>query len=313
MWNVYLTDIILPSSDQKNCTGHPRNKLWDGDWISESSNYVWDLNNASNTNGLTCRGVQGSPTYPANVPMTTARPGDSLRMRFWGNGHSRWDIGSPLHRDPGLVRVYWAGQKEVELTHKDNLTEANWFPGAQANFSGDAITLVTNGKMNEKANYMTLTLPQNIENGRHMMVWVWAWAQGLGTNDGSSAYDNTWANSYSTCFDIEVVDSDFDGKHYSSFSQNSMLMNYSGATFDNSDEGTPDSGNVCATGTGYKGGMTQYPCTGAECPPCWYKTATGINCFDYDSTGKCPFGGAYDCKLNKQLRRALKHERAPFV
>lgn len=71
--------------------------------------------------------------------------------------------------------------------------------------------------------------------------------------------------------------------------------------------------SACATGTCLRGGMEAYPCTGADCPPCWYKSASGtIGCYGYGDNGKCPFGGAYDCKLNQQTRRALKHEREPF-
>lgn len=218
MWNVPYWYVIRSSNQP--CIGHPRNKIYDGNWINESSWYMWDLNGAANTDNLACRPLQASPVYPANVPMTTAKPGDSLRMRFWGNGHTRWDIGSPNHRDPGLVRVYWAGQKEVELTYKDNLTEANWFPGAQANFSADTITQISDGHMNEKGNYMTLNIPDDIENGRHMMVWVWAWSEGLEVNDADfdpdTDYNKEWTNSYSTCFDIQIEGSSFNGMHYSS-------------------------------------------------------------------------------------------------
>lgn len=178
---------------------------------------MWDLN-GPNANGLACNPVQTN-TYPANVPMTVAKPGDALRMLFWGNGHTRWDIGSPNHRDPGLVRVYWAGKKEVELSQKSDLTESNWMPGAQGNFSADTVTLITDGHMNEKANYYTLQLPQNIESGRHMMVWTWAWSAGMGVNragfNPNTDYNHEWADSYSTCFDIMIEDSTFTGKPYS--------------------------------------------------------------------------------------------------
>lgn len=150
--------------------------------------------------------------------MTVAKPGDPIRMRFWGNGHSRSDIGSPPNRDPGVVRVYWAGKKEVEITDKSELTQANWLSGAQGNFSADTVNLITDGKMNEKANYYTLQLPTNIENGVHRMVWVWAWTPGVGVNPAgfnpATDYNNEWDNSYSTCFDIEIVDSTYTGMCY---------------------------------------------------------------------------------------------------
>lgn len=209
-WHTILSSI-------NNCKGYPRNKIYQDNWINESSWYVWDLNGPENTDSLACRPLQTN-LYPAKYPMTVAKPGSPIRLRFWGNGHSRWDIGSPNHRDPGLVRVYWKGAKELEITSKSELTEANWMPHAQGNFSADTVNLITDGHMNEKANYYTLQLPQNIENGRHMMVWTWAWNMGVGMNPAgfnpATDYDNQWADSYSTCFDIEIVGSTFTGMCY---------------------------------------------------------------------------------------------------
>ncbi|KAH8148512.1 uncharacterized protein LAJ45_07615 [Morchella importuna] len=298
--------IANPNLDPvRTCNGFPRNKIYDYDWIKESSFYAWNLNNASNTEGLACRpGSQDSATYPSEYPMTTAVPGQTLRMRHWGNGHSRWDIGSPNHRDPGLVRVYWAGQKETELKYKSDLTEANWLPGAQANFSADAVTLITGNTMNEKANYFDLTLPKDIEAGRHSMVWVWAWDSGFGALNEKTGYDGRWANSWSTCFDIEIVDSDFVGPTYDNSDDSSYV-----------DEDEDAEAAACSTATGYLGGMSDKPCTGTACPPCWYKSQTdgSISCYDYTSSGSCPWGGAFDCSKKQATRRALKHERAPFA
>jgi hypothetical protein len=210
-------DVTLtPRFSQQVCKGFPRNKVDNGDWIKESSNYMWNLNGPDNTAGLACRPNQASPVYPQNVPMTTAKPGQTIRLRFWGNGHSRWDIGSPNHRDPGLVRLYWGGGKERELKLKSDLTEANWIRGAQGNFSGDAITYVTGNTMSEKANYYSFTLPSNMANGRHMFTWAWAWDLGVGSNGPSynpaTDYNNQYINSFSTCFDVMITDSSYVGE-----------------------------------------------------------------------------------------------------
>ena len=146
--------------------------------------------------------------------MTTAKPGQTLRLRFWGNGHSDYWIGYPVNRDPGVVRVYWGGRKERELKSKSDLVEANWIPGAQGNFSGDAIIQYNGNTMNEKGNYFSLTLPTNMANGRHAMVWAWAWDRAVGADGTSSGsgYNNQFINSYSTCFDIQIEGSTFTGK-----------------------------------------------------------------------------------------------------
>lgn len=215
MRNIYLINIIFSSS--RTCKGSPRNKVDQDDWISESSNYVWDLNGDKNPNGLACRPSQTN-TYTTKAPMTVAKPGASLRMRFWGNGHSRWDIGSPLHRDPGLVRVYWTGKTDTEITYKSELDQNHWFANTQSNFSQDAVILIQGNNMNEKANYMTLNLPMNIADGVYMFVWTWAWSQGFATNPANfnpaTDYNNEWANSYSTCFDIRIQGSSFTGMCY---------------------------------------------------------------------------------------------------
>lgn len=147
--------------------------------------------------------------------MATASPGDKLLMRFWGNGHSSYSIGSPLHRDPGLVRIFWAGRPETEIEDASDLNEMNWIPGAQANFSGDAINYVNKeGRFVEPANYFEFTVPKNIQNGRHMMVWAWAWKKSMiksGTHGDPKTFDNGWDNAWGTCFDLQIVGSKFTG------------------------------------------------------------------------------------------------------
>ena len=196
---------------EQKCNGFSRNKVDNGNWIAESTNYINDVQATGNV----CRPEQATPVYPNGTPMTTARPGDTLLIRFWGNGHSRADIGSPKGRDPALVRLFWTGRKETEITKKEDL-EKFFIPGTQQGFASNAVILLENGDttMNEKANYMTFKVPDQIENGRHMMVWSWAWAKSLVSNPPDfkpGDFDRTWAEEFTTCFDINIVDSKFTG------------------------------------------------------------------------------------------------------
>lgn len=196
-------------NSQQTCKGFPRNKVWNGDWIAESSNYAYGFSTE-----FACRDNQRQPGQVApNAPMATASPGDKLTLRFWGNGHSRWDIGSPNHRDPGLVRIFWAGKPETEIVYAKDLTEKYWIPGAQGNFSTDAVTEINGNNMNEKANYYEFQLPEKIQNGRHMMVWSWAWKPAMteGEHGNPNVYDASWDNAWGTCFDIQIVNSKYTG------------------------------------------------------------------------------------------------------
>ncbi|RPB01619.1 hypothetical protein L873DRAFT_1675563 [Choiromyces venosus 120613-1] len=290
---------------QQTCKGFPRNKVSNGDWIQESKTYLWDLNNnAMNPDGLACRPSQTN-TYPAGVPMTTAKPGQTLRLRHWGNGHSRYDMGSPLHRDPGVVRLYHAGKKETEIRSKSELNENNWVKGAQSNFSADAVIEVVGNKMNEKGNYFDWTIPSSLENGRHMFVWVWAWDMAVTSNPANfnpgTDYNNALMNSWTTCFDILIEGSSATG----STNTGSTVQPSSPVA------SSAPANNICASKTCLKGGMAAYTCTGSDCPACWYAAGDKYNCFDYKD-GKCPFGGAYDCKKNLQTRGATRFERTPF-
>ncbi|KAG0127541.1 hypothetical protein HOY82DRAFT_490386 [Tuber indicum] len=287
---------------QQTCKGYPRNKVNNNDWIQESKTYLWDLNNNSlNPDGLACRPSQTN-NYPAGVPMTTAKPGQTLRMRHWGNGHSRYDMGSPLHKDPGVVRLYYPGKKETDIKLKSELVEQNWIKGAQANFSGNAIIQITGDRMNEKANYFDFVVP-NWENGRHSLVWAWAWEKSIASNPANfnptTDYNSALMNSWTTCFDILIEGSTATGS------------TDTGSTSQPSTSSSAPATNMCSSKTCLKGGMAANPCTGSDCPPCWYAAGDNYNCFDYKD-GKCPFGGAYDCDKNLQTRGATRFERTPF-
>ncbi|KAF8243708.1 hypothetical protein K440DRAFT_663937 [Wilcoxina mikolae CBS 423.85] len=276
-----------PSATLKQtCKGSPRNKVHNGDWIAESTYYSYNFNTK-----YACRDNQRVPGQTApGAPMATATPGEKLTMRFWGNGHSRWDIGSPNHRDPGLVRIFWAGKPETEIVYAKDLNEKYWIPGAQGNFSGDAVTEITGNHMNEKANYFEFTVPEKIQNGRHMMVWAWAWKASMvdGKHGNPNVYDESWDNAWGTCFDLQIVNS-----KYTEAANPDILNNqkgYSDAKMEKKLETT-----ICSK-TCLRGGIKGQECTGSSCPPCWYKNEGQINCFDYTSGTTCPFPNAWDCK-----------------
>lgn len=282
---------IMPKND---CLGYPRNKVNHTEWVDESTWYAWNLNHAEiNKDNLACNPRQTN-TYPSNRPKATAKPGDSLMMTMWGNGHVRGDWGLPKDTDPGLVRIYWRGQKEAEIIHKDELTELNWMKGAQANFSADAWSVhLPDGRPDDKASYFHLEVPKKIENGRHMMVWAWAPQKGLLKNRAGwkqGDYDNEWIDVWSTCFDIEIEGSNHSGPTYSGEEKKEL-----------EDVLKSSSESICKNQSCRKGGNAAYTCYGESCPPCWYQKPDGIDCYEYaPGSLTCPFGGAYDCKTKKQ-------------
>ncbi|CAO2649705.1 Nn.00g009970.m01.CDS01 [Neocucurbitaria sp. VM-36] len=109
------------------CHGWPRAKQNPGDWIEESSNYIWDLGLAASKGDThACHPSQRTPTYhltakdpklpfhTAPAPMATAAAGSNIKLMFGGNGHSRGDnVGG--NGDPGRVVVYWKGEAEAEI------------------------------------------------------------------------------------------------------------------------------------------------------------------------------------------------------
>ena len=123
--------------------------------------------------------------------MTTAAPGDMIRLRYGGNGHARgFDVGG----EPGTVTVYWKGAPELEITDIKEFTPQNALQSAgfAANsfaYPADpSITTPTQGLV-DKGNWMELKLPTTMQPGRHMMTWVWY-------------YEN--APQWSTCFDVMI-------------------------------------------------------------------------------------------------------------
>jgi hypothetical protein len=95
------------------CKGWPRAKHNPGNWIEESSNYVWDIAlHSANGDTHACHPSQRTPNYllSENADMATATPGGQIKLTFGGNGHSR---GANVDGDgAGVVLVYWKGGKE---------------------------------------------------------------------------------------------------------------------------------------------------------------------------------------------------------
>jgi len=278
--NVEAARSNIDAPLYQKCAGYPRNKVNNGDWIAESNNYLHDLQRPG-ADGKACHSGQRSPVQAAGAPAATAKPGETLKIRHWGNGHSMYNKGSPLHRDPGLVRVYWAGQKEQEIVNVADLTGDKII--AEGNFSANAIIAETEGtQIFEKGNYLDLTLPSDMQAGRHMMVWTWA--------NNFDKFTNQWVDRYTTCFDVIVQggSSTIAGPPPKEKSPTKPVGNGAAA----------NAKAQCAK-TCNKGGMAEYPCTGENCSPCRYFSGDTINCFEYKEGTTCPFPGGYDCKAFK--------------
>ncbi|KAF8465361.1 hypothetical protein BDZ91DRAFT_236375 [Kalaharituber pfeilii] len=257
------------------CHGFPRNKVNNGDWIAESSNYLWDLASERATNEpggrRACHPGQRTAIYVDKAPIAKVKAGETLRLRFWGNGHTSYAYGRPLHQDPGLVRVYHipSGDGNIlasELTVDKLMSEGN--------FSADAVSRPKEGNLpDDKANWMSLTIPPNFGSGRKMFVWAWAPIK--------DDFQGGWRNRYTTCFDFDIA-----GK------VEGANNNPAPPPPPKPIEDPKKKVNEQCAKTCYRGGMKEHPCAGGNCPPCRY----GESCFEYDSSGKCPsWAGGFDC------------------
>lgn len=277
---------------QWKCAGYPANKANHGDWITESSVYSYEINKYA------CHASQRTFGHQApGRPMATVRPGQKIRLKYWGNGHSSYHIGSPLHRDPGLVRIYTTGRPGKSIILAKDLDERYWVRGAQQNFTADAIIFPekkTVPTMDEKANYMVFTVPKRMKNGVYQFVWAWAWTramedEGDGPSD-PSVYNHAWANTLTTCFFMKVVGSSFKGK-----ASPDILANKPGF---NAGALSAKKHNKACSKTCYRGGILTQPCTGKKCPPCWYRKVDTINCYELVD-GKCPWPNYVRCDGEK--------------
>jgi hypothetical protein len=183
-----------------SCKGWPRGKANPGNWIDESTNYVWNIA-ANSWNGgayhpadtSACNPSQRAPNQLDGAPMAEVSAGGMFRLRFGGNGHTR-GVG-PADGKPGDVSVYWKATPETEITDISEFTDNNLL--ARAGFADNsfsypadpAIIKPVDGLV-DKGNWMEVTVPSGTAAGRYMLVWVWS-------------YDG--ANQWSTCFDINVT------------------------------------------------------------------------------------------------------------
>jgi hypothetical protein len=131
--------------------------------------------------------------------MVSAAPGDMIRLRFGGNGHTRgYNVGGQPGPNSGTVTVYWKGQPEDEIVDiseftSNNTLQSQGFSDNSFSYPADPSIKTPDQGLVDKGNWMELNLPKDMAPGRHMMVWVW-WF--------------TNAPQWSTCFDIMVSGSD---------------------------------------------------------------------------------------------------------
>lgn len=209
----------MPNFAEVFCKGYPRAKQYGGNWIEESSDYVWNIAAESFNMGPSkpadthaCAPEQRSATYLPNAPMKTAAPGDSIKLYFGGNGHTRGSnaggTSNPNPLGPGTVSVYWKGAPEQEIVDISeftaaNLLQSNGFSDESFSYPADPNVKTPDQGLVDKGNWQTIKLPASMAPGRHMMVWVWTYA-------GSTAPQ------WSTCFDVMIEGSASSGSTGSS-------------------------------------------------------------------------------------------------
>lgn len=175
------------------CKGWPRGKANPGNWIDESSNLSWNIEDKSFVGDTSaCNPNQRAPNQLAGAPMTEVAPGGMFRLRYGGNGHTRGS--GCLNNDPGSVNVYWKGKPETEITDikeftPDNLLATAGFSANSFSYPADPAVITPNQGLVDKGNWMEVTVPAGTAPGRYMLVWVWH-------------YNNK--DKWSSCFDIQV-------------------------------------------------------------------------------------------------------------
>lgn len=178
------------------CKGWPRAKHNPGNWIDESSSYVWDMQlQSSNGDTHACHPSQRGPTYftSEHANMAESVAGGQIKLMFGGNGHSR-GANVDGSGEAGTVAVYWKGGQEREIEYIEELTSANLLKRigfAQEAFiwpEAERVSQPSQGML-DKGNWMTVNMPETMEQGRHMFVWVWEYG-------GKPRW--------STCFDVMI-------------------------------------------------------------------------------------------------------------
>jgi hypothetical protein len=153
------------------CHGWPRAKQNRGNWIEESTNYLWTLGstdthachpNQRKPNQHLPASVAGLEFHSAPAPMATTAAGSSIMPMYGGNGHSRGNNAGP-GGDPGVVGVYWAGKAETEIVDVKELTEEtlvqqNGFAEESFSFPADMGIKSPKDGLVDKGNWITLRL-----------------------------------------------------------------------------------------------------------------------------------------------------------
>lgn len=201
----HIIDLLIPWFVQY-FNSWPRAKYNPGDWVDETKNYLWNLpqaqqqgeNHACNPqlrapNHFLTAPISGMEYHKDPATMATAIPGGAIKLMFGGNGHSR-GANAGGNGDPGKVSVYWTGAPETEIVtvddlNLDNLLQENDFSEESFAFSADINVQSPEQGLVDEGNWQTILLPDGMEKGRHMMVWVWSFG-GM--------------NRFSTCFDVMI-------------------------------------------------------------------------------------------------------------
>jgi len=129
-------------------------------------------------------GQQNSNQYTSTYYMTTAKAGDTLRLRWTPNGHQHG-----AGQDPKTYTIHWTGVPGTQLTHRLDLNAQNQILGPTA---FDAECYCDNCAGNPC--YGHLRIPPNTPSGVYSFVWYWIFDRD----------PNAGGEEYTTCFDVNV-------------------------------------------------------------------------------------------------------------
>jgi len=131
-----------------------------------------------------CADNQRTANYPAGYYMATARPGETLRMRWTPNGHQRG-----AGQDPKTLAIHWTGTPGTQLQNRQDLNNANKLTGP-VQFDADCFCNNCAGQ----PCYGSFTIPPNTRPGTYSFVWYWVFNRD----------PNGGGEEYTTCFDVAV-------------------------------------------------------------------------------------------------------------
>jgi hypothetical protein len=133
-----------------------------------------------------CAAGQRSQTaYSSRFYRATAKPGETLRMRWTPNGHQRGAGQTPL-----TYSIHWTGVAGTQLNNRLDLNTGNRLAGP---FPFDE-TCYCNNCAGDPC-YGKFTIPANTKPGVYSFIWYWVF-----NRDASSGGEE-----YTTCFDVEVT------------------------------------------------------------------------------------------------------------